>query len=64
MQVSFYSILVKHFITTTTNLYVSKSCYHHICNSLFTDRLVQILDFGEVSPRQASAFESNSKGFE
>lgn len=37
-------------ISTTTNLYISKSCYHHICNSLFTDRLVQILDFGEVSP--------------
>lgn len=55
MQVSFYSILVKILsydmhISTTTNLYVSKSCYHHICNSLFTYRLVQILDFGEISP--------------
>ena len=37
-------------ISTTPNLYVSKSCYHHICNSLFTYRLVQILDFGEISP--------------
>ena len=27
------------------------------------DRLGQILDFGEVFPRQASTFESNSKGF-
>ena len=28
----------------TTNLYVSKSCYHHICNSLFTDRFAQWLE--------------------
>ena len=26
------------------------SYYHHICILFFTDRLVQILDFGEVSP--------------
>ena len=28
------------------------------------DRLGQILDFGEIYPRQASAFESNLTGFE
>ena len=34
------------------------------CNSFFTDRSVQILDLGEVFPRQVSAYESNSIGFE
>ena len=31
------------------NLYDSTSLNHHICKSMLTDRLVQILDFGEVS---------------
>ena len=31
------------------NQYVSKSLNHHICKSILTDRLIQILDFGEVS---------------
>ena len=30
----------------------------------FTDRFVRILNFGEIYPRQASAFESNLTGFE
>lgn len=31
------------------NLYDSTSLNHHICKSILTDRLIQILDFGEVS---------------
>ena len=31
------------------NLYDSTSLNHHICKSMLTDRLVQILDFGDVS---------------
>ena len=36
-------------IYTTVNQWIYTTVSHHICNSLLTDRLIQILDFGEVS---------------
>ena len=43
-------ITIRHQVNKSIRQYVSKSFNHQICNSMLTDRLVQILDFGEVSP--------------
>lgn len=42
-------ITIRHQVNKSIRQYVSKSFNHQICNSMLTDRLVQILDFGEVS---------------
>ena len=42
-------ITIRHQVNKSIRQYVSKSLNHQICNSMLTDRLIQILDFGEVS---------------
>ena len=42
-------ITIRQQVNKSIRQYVSTSLNHHICNSLLTDRLVLILDFGEVS---------------